>query len=334
MGVLVLNLDQSIAFADPHSLPANSNGAASAAHPTSGPSSIGLAESAILVLGMPRSGTTWLAKILDSHPDVLYRHEPDEVVLANSDQTGVEKLCIWLETRAISTVKPPLMPKAWLPRPLGILHHAAVRVEKVAARVLGKNMASKLKVPRALDLNRRPTRVILKLVAYDAADIAQALPDTRILFLLRHPCGQVQSIVEGVSGGYFEGISPDVGELARSWLIFNERAVAALEGLPNANIVVYEELSATPMSLSRALYEFCGLPWNTQTERFIARTTRQDWRSDYYGVFRNAKAAANRWRVTMNPTAQHAVRDAVRGSPLTRYWPDLNQNASQSHHKE
>jgi hypothetical protein len=75
MGVLVLNLDQSIAFADPRSLPANSNGAASAAHPTSEPSSIGLAESAILVLGMPRSGTTWLAKILirQKSPGPRYR---------------------------------------------------------------------------------------------------------------------------------------------------------------------------------------------------------------------------------------------------------------------
>ena len=39
-----------------------------------------LAATAILIVGAPRSGTTWLAKILDSHPDVLYRHEPDEVV--------------------------------------------------------------------------------------------------------------------------------------------------------------------------------------------------------------------------------------------------------------
>jgi Sulfotransferase family len=33
--------------------------------------------SPILLFGMPRSGTSWVGKILDSHPDTLYRHEPD-----------------------------------------------------------------------------------------------------------------------------------------------------------------------------------------------------------------------------------------------------------------
>ena len=31
----------------------------------------------IFVFGMPRSGTSWLGKIFDSHPDVVFRHEPD-----------------------------------------------------------------------------------------------------------------------------------------------------------------------------------------------------------------------------------------------------------------
>lgn len=31
----------------------------------------------ILLFGMPRSGTTWVGKIFDSHPDTLYMHEPD-----------------------------------------------------------------------------------------------------------------------------------------------------------------------------------------------------------------------------------------------------------------
>ena len=36
-------------------------------------------ERVVLLFGLPRSGTTWLAKVFDSHPDVLYRHEPDTV---------------------------------------------------------------------------------------------------------------------------------------------------------------------------------------------------------------------------------------------------------------
>ena len=31
----------------------------------------------ILLFGAPRSGTSWLGRILDSHPDTLMRHEPD-----------------------------------------------------------------------------------------------------------------------------------------------------------------------------------------------------------------------------------------------------------------
>ena len=31
----------------------------------------------VLIFGMPRSGTTWLGKLFDSHPSTLYRHEPD-----------------------------------------------------------------------------------------------------------------------------------------------------------------------------------------------------------------------------------------------------------------
>ena len=33
----------------------------------------------IMVMGLPRSGTTWLGKIFDCHPQTFYSHEPDSV---------------------------------------------------------------------------------------------------------------------------------------------------------------------------------------------------------------------------------------------------------------
>src|SRR3546814_13533864 len=35
----------------------------------------------VFIIGGARSGTTFLGKLLDSHPDVLYRHEPDSVLV-------------------------------------------------------------------------------------------------------------------------------------------------------------------------------------------------------------------------------------------------------------
>ncbi len=35
----------------------------------------------VFIIGGARSGTTILAKLLDSHPDVLYRHEPDSILV-------------------------------------------------------------------------------------------------------------------------------------------------------------------------------------------------------------------------------------------------------------
>src|SRR5689334_7526498 len=34
----------------------------------------------VLLFGTPRSGTSWLGKIFDSHPDTLYKHEPDRTL--------------------------------------------------------------------------------------------------------------------------------------------------------------------------------------------------------------------------------------------------------------
>src|SRR5690348_17293271 len=73
--------------------------------------------SPILVLGAPRSGTTWLAKIIDSHPDVLYRHEPDETLPGPEilpEQELPALLGRWAADRGPRTVtKRPFFPKSF-----------------------------------------------------------------------------------------------------------------------------------------------------------------------------------------------------------------------------
>src|SRR5690348_2541774 len=72
-----------------------------------------LSESVILVVGSPRSGTTWLAKIIDSHPDVLYRHEPDDFVPAGH-KDALTELQLWLRERRLrAAAKRPRFRKSW-----------------------------------------------------------------------------------------------------------------------------------------------------------------------------------------------------------------------------
>ncbi|HVZ10250.1 sulfotransferase family protein [Rhodopila sp.] len=311
----------------------------------------------ILILGAPRSGTTWLAKIIDSHPDVLYRHEPDETLPSPAVVTPESLPALlrsWIADRTPRSVaKRPFFAKSWQPAPGRWLRTAWAGAAGLSSRLpVPFSVLGHLPIP---DLAiHPPPRVALKSVRWTqgAPVLARAMPDSRILFILRHPCGQVASVMRGNRQNRFDlrtegtdmpfdeerairhaaafGVDepsfqalPDAGKYAWSWRAFNEPADAALAGLPNVLIVPYEALCAAPMAESRRVMAFVDLAWNRQTEDFIARSTTHDGDAGYYAIFRNAVAAAGRWRTTMPEADQRAVRHVVMASPLARYWPDL-----------
>ncbi len=298
----------------------------------------------ILVLGAPRSGTTWLAKILDSHPGVVYRHEPDKVLPPAVDvsEAGMRALVrAWAACRLASVVtKRPFFAKAWQP-----WWARGLRAGVVVWRRFQAGRVPDLAVGRA-------ERVVLKSIALSAQAgvLARALPESRVAFILRHPCGQVASVMRGNQMRRFDlrtsgtdmpfdeaaavayaashGVDdfqalPDAAKYAWSWRAFNEAAYASLASLPNVQIVLYEGLCAQPAAVVRRIFDFVGLAWSAEVEEFLARSTSHDGPAGYYAVYRNAVAAAEAWRQTMDPADMAAVRSVVAGSPLARFWPDL-----------
>ena len=228
--------------------------------------------SLILVVGAPRSGTTWLAKIIDSHPDVLYRHEPDETLPGSASLTGAALqglLADWVADRgARSASKRPFFPKSWQPAWALTLRTLFAGAVSAAARLPAPlNRLARVDIP---DLMRRPApRVAIKSVrwAEGAAILARTLPASRTIFILRHPCGQVASVMRGHRQRRFDlktegtdmpfdeaatrpfaaahGISdrsfpalPEAAKYAWSWRAFNEPAYAALAAQPNVHVVL------------------------------------------------------------------------------------------------
>jgi Sulfotransferase family len=311
----------------------------------------------ILILGAPRSGTTWLAKIIDSHPDVLYRHEPDET-LPSPDEVTTDTLPgllrRWIADRSPRSVtKRPLFRKSWQTAP-----GHWMRALWVAAAGASSRLPWALSAPAGWRIPdfavRPPPRVALKSVRWTqgAAVLASSVPSSRILFILRHPAGQVASVMRGNRQKRFDlrtegtnmpfdeeqalihaarhGVTepafqalPEAARYAWSWRAFNEPAYAALVANENVLVVVYEALCADPLGVGQQIMDFAGLGWTSQTEDFITRSTTHQGRSGYYAIFQNAVAAAERWRETMSAEDQASVRDVVLGSPLRRFWPDL-----------
>lgn len=312
-----------------------------------------LSDSVILVLGFPRSGTTWLAKIFDSHPDVMYRHEPDELILPTLGLQPAAQIREWVRQRGLRVaVKRPNFRKSWRPAPLNHLRQAIAAALFIAERIgLPSPAVRRIGVPDLVAPHRwGSVRATVKLVNWDGAAAARTMPKARCVFIVRHPCGQIASVMAGVAAKRFGTAStddwapvdlkagaawakrhgvdeaafaklPDAAKYAWSWRAFNEPAIDALRNLPNARVVVYEDLCRNPEAVSRELFDFAGLDWQEQSAGFLGVSTRHDQPSGYFDVFRSTGQVADRWRRTMSVADQEAVRTVLSTSALARCWP-------------
>ena len=311
-----------------------------------------LAETAILVLGSPRSGTTWLAKIFDSHPDTMYRHEPDELQPPLNGAPPAAQLAAWIaERRLRSAAKRPFFKKSWRSP-----EAAAVWRAFAAALAIGERsrviapVTGRVGLPDLISRQHRATmRAVVKLVAWDGSLVARAMPSTRCVFILRNPCGQIASVIAGMKGktlspsdaqtavsvegrewaarhgvnsAAFDAL-PEAGRFAWAWRAFNEPAVEAMSKLPNAKIVIYEDLCRDPMAVSGDLFAFAGLSWDPQTSEFLDQSTRHEKPAGYFDVFRTTELVADRWRQTMSQFDQEAVEAVVRSGSLSGCWTTL-----------
>jgi hypothetical protein len=317
----------------------------------------------ILIFGMPRSGSTWIGKLFDSHPDTLYRHEPDSVrrlklppfTKKEDAPHYCEELARFVadlpRMRSPKVVgKQPLFPKSYQSIAGLVAYRASVLAAKAGSRV-----------HRHFPCVYRPTaegyeraRVVWKSIVSQGrlGACIDALPDARAIYLLRHPCGYVASVLRGEATRRFGDSAPsaddlwllklllatDTGKqhgatvddlaslapeerLAWRWVLIQENALAGVAGKDRVLVVRYEDVCVDPIGMTRRMFGFAGLDWQAQTERFVIASTYNN-HSDYYSVYKNPRAAADSWHSELAAPVIERIMHILRGSTLHHYYEE------------
>ena len=169
----------------------------------------------VFVVGGARSGTTFLAKLLDSHPDVLYRHEPDSILvdasipfIPRSDQVAkhvsaaedyLDSLC-QVHTAKVSGQR-PFFDKNYRSH----LRKMQFLVSLYLAKGIEKGGQSLIRKP--LNVSDCIGAGELEHIVYLIKSVnspwrtklfSEAKPHWRFIHILRHPCAVINSRLRGI----------------------------------------------------------------------------------------------------------------------------------------
>ena len=316
----------------------------------------------ILLLGSPRSGTSWIGKVFDSHPDVLYRHEPDTILraaklpfLPEPEELAPHLSEAKLYLDALAAVRHPKVagsqpqfPKAYRGPVAARLHSLLTLAAKVAENAAGR-LGLQL-APDVPDLRKghpAPRLVIKSVSSLGRARLfAEAQPEAQIVHIVRHPCAQIASRLRGMrlrvleGGTYVKSIAatpqarrlgldetilgamPLPEQMACQWLVQNEKTLDDMQGEARYRLLNYDAFCLDPLQGAADLFERLGLGWPEQTRSFIEASSQASGDHRYFGLFRESRSELGKWRHELDPEQIDRIKDIVTRGAIGRLFFD------------
>ncbi|WP_068087604.1 tetratricopeptide repeat-containing sulfotransferase family protein [Novosphingobium rosa] len=195
-------------------------------------------DSPIFIIGMPRTGTTLIDRILSSHPEVESAGELQAMPLAVKKASA---------TRSPVILDPETVAAAAL-KDMGEIGHDYLRIASHHRR----------------DTTRRFTDKFPGNFHY-VGFIAKALPRARIVCLRRHPMDTVLSNFRNlfaISSRYYD-YSYDLLDIAAYYARFDRLMAFWRQALPGRVLELrYEDVVEDQEGQTRRLLEHCGLDWS------------------------------------------------------------------------
>ncbi len=198
--------------------------------------------SPIFVLGLPRTGTTLVDRILSAHSRVASLGELNDFASALMQQARRESGKTRIEREALVSLS-----------------------KSVDATALGKSYLAKVnRLPRSTQIfvDKMPLNFLY------LGLICKALPQARIIHVVRSPMDTCFAIFKTLFKGAYPW-SYDLHELAEYYIAYHRLMRHWLEYLPHRiHQVHYEALTSDQRSITKSLLNACGLEWEESCMAF------------------------------------------------------------------
>lgn len=257
---------------------------------------------------MPRSGTSWLSQIFDSHPDVRFRLSP------------------LFSYEFKNQLKENSTKDAWEAILHGAYESSNEFMDQTRRRTSGE-------YPVFASKNDQPSRLVVKDTRFHnlTRHALNLLPKLAVVAIIRHPCGAIHSWL--TSRGEFPAEADPMlewrsGSCRKSgygefwgfedWKLVTTEHLALAEQFPDRVLIQrYEDLVAEPVTQVERLFSFAGLQLESQVLEFLAASQSQHIATDY-AVFKDP-SVSHRWMAELQPIIRDQIVSELRGTKLERF---------------
>ncbi len=262
------------------------------------------------IFGAPRSGTSWLGHIFNSHPDVALRFQP---LFSYGHKGSLTEHSSAEEIRAF-------------------FEEILCTQDAFAAMTseMQKNYPTFQK-------SSQPTHIVFKETRYlnIIENILDQCSEVKIIGIVRNPLAVLASWISAPKEfntewdihSEWRGAPnknqnrPEEYYGFDKWKESAETFLRFKKQFPQQFLLVrYDELNREPLDTTKKLFSFCGLEVYKQVEDFLsASKSRHD--SDPYSVFR-AKANDNRWQGVLPDEIVKRIMLELKHTPLDNFLQD------------
>lgn len=258
--------------------------------------------------GMPRSGTSWLSQIFDSHPDVNFKLSP-LFSYAFKNEVGIDS------TR-----------EQWLDFFSRVAKSEDEFVNQTYRRTTGEYPIFKNK-------NLEFTHLVIKDTRYHnlTQRMLEILPELKFIHIVRNPCGAINSWINApkefpmeanVADEWKTGACRKTGKeefwgfddwkyLTRMYIDLSRHYEERIY------IIQYEELVHKPEEVSKSMFDFAGLSMTQQTMDFLMASHQINVDNEY-AVFKH-RNVKDKWKTTLDAGIIEEITQDIQNTDLSRF---------------